>query len=339
MSKISGRKVVSTLLSFILSVVIFFIGALSALSVGVLNENKLLKSVLCEQMYSGVRDNIISQAQTLAIPSGISEDIFSDIFTQDVIKTDVDNYFNSVIGEKTYSYDSTKLTAELIKAVEEDLKNDGIKDTSEYRDDIEFFAEEVVIVYERTIEINYLNYYTQIRKLIVPYIPYAYAVLFVLVIIIVLVLFKLYRFKLIHKVERALAYALGGGAIMICAPALFMRFWGIYKRLQLSPEYIYNIFVDYVSSCLACFEIVSAIVLALCILFVVLSIVHRKKVKQRYLNSLRAERLYRHSDAYDDGEDFESYAQPRLVNKDSFQKQAQEYSHYKKYGEEQNTED
>ena len=330
MSKISGKKIVLTILAFILSLMLFTVGALSSTLLGALNSS-LLKNVLdSDYVYSGVREKAINSAQAYAIPSGISEDIFETIFSEETVKKDVKEYFEAAISGTAYEYDNASIKAQTAAAVKEDLKDDGIEDLTPYSDDIDEFSEKIAATYEDIIEINYFNYYYQIRSLIIPYTPYVFAGVVVFAAIIVLLLFKLYNFKLVHKVERGLSFSFGAAALMTAAPALFMQVWEIYKKVQLTPEYIYRAFVEFVSKSLYMFEIVAAIFLAISITLAFMSEIHRRKAKEKYQNYLRNSRSA-YYDSFDDGDDFEQYESPKLI-KDSFgSTTAQEYKHYKKY--------
>lgn len=289
--KASSRRTFQHILSFLLAIVVFVVGLSATVLFGFFNNRAVKQSFQTVSYYNGVRDSIISQCQYISTSSAIDNGIYDEVFTTKVISDDVKDYISSVLSGKEYNNNFSDINSALKNRITQNLQSKGYKVDSETEAKIDRFCYDVLQKYQLAVTVPFLNYFFTIKSALNTVI-YILAIFATLVIIATtFVMLALYRFKVIHKTFRMLAYSFISGGLMLFVSSLYCDLSGIAKSINIRPDYIQNAIQDYFTfgTSFAYFVAVTLIVLGT--IFAIASEVLREKVKHNYF--LRLEDNFR----------------------------------------------
>lgn len=289
--KASSRRTFQHILSFLLAIVVFVVGLSATVLFGFFNNRAVKQSFQTVSYYNGVRDSIISQCQYISTSSAIDNGIYDEVFTTKVISDDVKDYISSVLSGKEYNNNFSDINSALKNRITQNLQSKGYKVDSETEAKIDRFCYDVLQKYRLAVTVPFLSYFFTIKSALNTVI-YILAIFATLVIIATtFVMLALYRFKVIHKTFRMLAYSFISGGLMLFVSSLYCDLSGIAKSINIRPDYIQNAIQDYFTfgTSFAYFVAVTLIVLGT--IFAIASEVLREKVKHNYF--LRLEDNFR----------------------------------------------
>lgn len=289
--KASSRRTLQHILSFLLAIVVFVVGLSATVLFGFFNNRAVKQSFQTVSYYNGVRDSIISQCQYISTSSAIDNGIYDEVFTTKVISDDVKDYISSVLSGKEYNNNFSDINSALKNRITQNLQSKGYKVDSETEAKIDRFCYDVLQKYQLAVTVPFLSYFFTIKSALNTVI-YILAIFATLVIIATtFVMLALYRFKVIHKTFRMLAYSFISGGLMLFVSSLYCDLSGIAKSINIRPDYIQNALQDYFTfgTSFAYFVAVTLIVLGT--IFAIASEVLREKVKHNYF--LRLEDNFR----------------------------------------------
>lgn len=289
--KASSRRTFQHILSFLLAIVVFVVGLSATVLFGFFNNRAVKQSFQTVSYYNGVRDSIISQCQYISTSSAIDNGIYDEVFTTKVISDDVKDYISSVLSGKEYNNNFSDINSALKNRITQNLQSKGYKVDSETEAKIDRFCYDVLQKYQLAVTVPFLSYFFTIKSALNTVI-YILAIFATLVIIATtFVMLALYRFKVIHKTFRMLAYSFISGGLMLFVSSLYCDLSGIAKSINIRPDYIQNALQDYFTfgTSFAYFVAVTLIVLGT--IFAIASEVLREKVKHNYF--LRLEDNFR----------------------------------------------
>ena len=285
---ISIRRIIHHILSFVLTILIFLMAVSASTVTGFLNDSAIKQAVENQDFYKSVREDVIVQCQSLATPSMIDEDLFYTVFTKEKIAQDVKSYLAAGVDGKEYEFDLTELQADLEQAIEEDLKNSGFNIDSSLKKDITTFSDEAMSIYRKAITISYIGSYAELKGTARPIAVLVFIAAFVLVISLVFLMIAMYKFKVVHKTIRMIAYALGGSGLMVLFVSVYFKLRNIGSGLQIVPKYLYDAMHRYIQYGLNTYIFAAVILLIFSISLAFVSEALRVRVKRNYFARLEA---------------------------------------------------
>jgi len=80
-----------------------------------------------------------------------------------------------------------------------------------------------------------------------------------------------------HLTLRYYAFSFGAAALMLIAAPLALRIWGVYHRLAIGQEFIYDFVVTHIERSITSFLLVGALFIVLYLIFITISTILQKK--------------------------------------------------------------
>ena len=287
MPTISVRRIVHHILAFVLTMLIFLMAGSMSTITGFLNNSALKKAVENQDFYADLRQNIVNQCQSVAIPSMIDEDVFYNIFTKEKIAEDIKAYIAAGVEGKNFDFDLDELKQTTKDEITKYFRDQHISLSTQQKD-LEKFAEEVLEIYRTNITISYIDSYAQIKGSAKPIAVILFVVSFVLVIALLFFMIAIYRFKVVHKTIRMFSYALGGAGLILTGLFSYFKIAKIGSGLQIFPEYLYNAMQRFIQNGLSTYIFAGVILMIFALALAFVSESLRSRVKKNYFARLEA---------------------------------------------------
>ena len=224
----------SSVLSFLLSVLLTFASYLSGVYVGGLNPAFILDDLNKSGYYESVQKYFYDTAESLTLPSGLPTEVTEGIAPLEYVYQEVQNYVNI---EAYLEEENLVLTAE-----QQQNKTDYIK----------MITDEFV----QDAKVPFLHYFVKIKDIGVKVMKIALPALLVLSAACIFLLIRMQRFK--HRGVRFITYSTIAATFMSGLPPLIALLNGFYKRINLEPEYFYLFVSTYIERALMCIAIIGA---------------------------------------------------------------------------------
>ena len=289
--KASSRRTFQYILSFMLAVVVFVVGISATALFGFFNNRAIKQSFQTVSYYNGIRDTVINQCKYLSTPCAINKGIYDEVFTTKVISDDVKGYISSALTGKDYEFNFSDINAALKSRITSDIKSKGYKIDSAMEAKIDRFCYEALQKYQLATTVPFLSYFFAAKSALNTAI-YILAIFATLVIIATtFVMLAVYRFKVVHKTFRMLAYSFISGGFMLLASSLYCDLSSFVQDINIRPAYIYNAIQDYFTFGISFAYFVAVTFIIVGGIFAVTSEVLRERVKHNYF--LRLEDNFR----------------------------------------------
>lgn len=241
-----STRLVSLILSWMLSVFLALTVILSAVSMGFLNRDFLVERFCTEEYYENIRTYFYDTVNRKIFSTGISaeEALGEDVSVQQ-IERDITEYVNTVFEQGIATMDTTELSAKIVENLKEYMQKNGIEETEENLAEIHILSEDLCEQYAELTALPFLSYYVNVIELFEQYRSIVFGVCGGVILFIMFLLLCLYpqdRFE----VCRYYIYALTAALLMGGVIPVWVLATGIHRRLNLSPEYFYLLIVDFV---------------------------------------------------------------------------------------------
>lgn len=289
--KTSARRTIQHIISFVLAIVIFFMGASTIMLMGFLSNRSVKQAFLKQEYYYGIQDTILTHCKYYSVPNSLSSDIFEDVFTTQVIADDVRAYVDATIKGKQYEFKLDNLNKSLKSAVVKDLTSRGIEITSDLDDQIDEFCTRTLNEYKLAVTIPYSEYFFMVKSSTNALLAILDIFLVLVIAGTVFILLAIYRFKVVHKTLRMLAYSFISGGFMILASSLYFRLSGFVQNINIRPLYLYDALQNYVQYGVSFAYFFSVVLIIISVILAISSEVLRERVKRNYF--LRLEDNFR----------------------------------------------
>ncbi len=263
-----GQIVICTIVSFILSVFLTMSCYISGLLLGMFNTEIIIDALDNGTYYDDIIAYTINESENISILMGLPNEVYEEVFTVTETRTEVHKFVNSTIEGNDYTPATDKAKNRLVDNVNKYVVEGGYEINDEQQKNVDDFATKVCDVYGESMKIPFFKYFVSVRDVVSDVIVIALPILIVLSIAAVIVLIKAQKWA--HKGLRYVSYATIASAIMTAGLPIYMLSQGIYKRISISPKYVYNFLVAYVDKSLSAFLWVSA---ALAIISMILMVV------------------------------------------------------------------
>ncbi len=267
---------VSVILSYILTVLLTVIGYLTCVSLGLFRSDLILECAEHTSYYQNVYDDLVEKCVSLGKPMMLPEETFQDIFTASDIREDVKKAYYARLGNHSHTPDTSKIRAQLMNNIEQFAKEEEIEISEEQEKTIDSFVTVIEKEYTESIEIPFISYYIAFRSMYNRFFIILICVFAVLAIADILLLLKSHKYK--HRSVRYITYANLASAILTGGTSLAVFIWGGYKRLNIRPEYFYNLVVDMVNRSLYYFMYAGIFFIVASVVLILLTVQLKKKV-------------------------------------------------------------
>lgn len=244
--KNSIQAVTNAIFGFFLTVVLTLSLITATLASTVLNRNFIVTQFSSASFCQGVMDSVIDNALNLGIPSQIGEEELTGVFEYEKVQNDITMYMVKSFEGITYAVDTSAMAQKLTENINKAIVGDGVELTPEINKQVGVFVSQVMADYTSAVSFSFVSYLVKavslFNKILLPLC--VGLVVAILVLVGLIVVFN----KYMHRSLRQINYSIMAAALTGLIASMFCIISGIYTRVQLSPEYFYNMFVKYIST-------------------------------------------------------------------------------------------
>lgn len=284
MSKNKNNKTstfwISTIIAFLLSIFLTMASYLGGIYYGVFNKDIIIDSMNDGTFYNDIIDYTVNKASSLAIPMGLPETVFEDVFTFDETYNEAKAYITTNLAGNDYTPDTSNAVSRLVININKYLESQGYTITDEQENNIVTFAKTVAEEYSNNLTIPYFKYFVNVRNLFGKLAIVGLPILAVFSAFAIFLLFRLHKWA--HRAMRYLAYSTIATALMTAILPALLLIGGIYKRISITPEYFYKFIVSYISRSLYTFMYFAALLAAISVILIVIISFRRKALTQSH---------------------------------------------------------
>jgi len=266
-------KIICTILSFLLAIVITMFSYLTGLYLGLFNMNNLVDSMDAD-FYGRINEYIRKEAVNIAIPYGVDRTVFDDVFTMDITSVQASNKLKAQLKNENYIVNTSDIEQKIRENIDKFVTSNGYTLTSEQKSSVDTLVQEVCSIYTEALSIPYMQQFARINSTFNKYITIGLIITFIMIIIDIIILFFINKYA--HRCFRYIVYATLAAAIMTAFLPIWALTNGFYKRIFISVEYVYTFFVNYLHNSIMIFIYISALLLAVSAALLILIWYRRK---------------------------------------------------------------
>lgn len=270
MRKSSNRAVICMIGSLLLAIFVSIMAILLSVKLGFASNNSIMNSMNKVDYYEMVYEDFMEKCESLAIPNGLSEEVFEGVVSVEQIRSDGNSYLEAELNSTTFEINidayKQKLTDNIYAYVEKnDLTVDG-----DMEEIVQEFSDEIMDYYVDIIRLPYAATIGAIFRTISDYFPYVFIAMLVLALGTIWILVKQNPQKK-NRIFRYLAYSTMSGAISTLVIPIFCMVTRFYKRLHIYPEYMYKFIVKYIEEGIHIMTVIGGILFVTAIVMICLS--------------------------------------------------------------------
>lgn len=277
-----GQKVVSVIVAFLLSIILTLLCYIFCVYFGMFNVRAVTNAINT----SGYCQNIVEYSEKssaeAAIPMGLPESVFVDIFDVTETRTEAHNYITASVEGHDYQPDTSAAKERLINSIHAYVQESGAELTDETKANADKFADEIMTAYAKNIKIPFFNYFVMVKNAVMGLIYIAIPVLLILSVAAIVILIRMHKW--LHRALRYISYSTIAVSLMTFILPAYLMADGIYKRISISPEYVYNFLVKYIDNSLSTFFVMSGVFAAISAVLIVAIYIKRKKLEEKSRN-------------------------------------------------------
>lgn len=245
------RRLVSLILSFLLALCITSFLVLVGCKVGVFNTSVLLSQLNKTNYYENISNAIRENVGDIVRPTGLPESVLEGVIDDDRVYLDAKATIEASLENKKYQVDMTYLEQTFTKNIDAYIRRENKLSNASTQAGLKKLLNEIKEEYIRLLDFPFIKYFVKYQAMYEKIFLPAAAGLLVVIIILCFVLIKMQRWA--HRGIRYISYATLASAIMTGILPLIIQLSGAYKRINISPKYLYNLLMGVISSDLAVF--------------------------------------------------------------------------------------
>lgn len=267
--------VICVIVSFILSLFITLITYMLATYFGLFNKALLLDAMNKSSFYESVNLYTAKQAEDLAIPAGLDESVFDEVFSEKVTYKEGKAYLISTLNGENYSIDTSFVKKQLTININKFISDQGFGEEDYDQENVDAFVDKICSIYASNLSVPYLSYYKGITDMFTEVILWGIPILAALCILGFLFLIKLNKW--FHRALRYIAYSFLAASLMVSLMPAFLISTKKYQYLNISPAYVNRLLSRYIGQSLYTYLYSAFVLLAAGL--VIISIIYYKRQK------------------------------------------------------------
>lgn len=269
MNQIS-RNIPRWILAFVGSLLLFAIGALVCIRLTLFNQNFMIKQVHEAKYIETIRKDVTESIQDLGRGSNIPPEVLSDVVTEKMVATNVENYIRGIYQDVPFQLQGEdQIKENIMSNVQQYAQQQNIPIDEGTQKNLENLANTATKNFSSYIEIPYLMSYGQkvmSFKSSLTLILLVVGASFVLIFTLLLLMVKLKH----QRVRWSSITFLGAGLMLVVLPAI-IYFSGVINRLGITSEGLYRFVTSYVTTFDLSFVFVGLAAIAIAVLLVIIS--------------------------------------------------------------------
>lgn len=148
------KTILSIILSFLLIILIAIILATNILENKILNKNYVLSKLDETEFYLQISREVENGFENYIYQSGLPEDTIKDLFTDDIIKEDVNSLINKVYDGTDIKLNSEKIRENLDTKINIYLESENKKMNNQGKENIKKFEDLIVNEYTKNVNVS-----------------------------------------------------------------------------------------------------------------------------------------------------------------------------------------
>lgn len=264
------RNIPRWILAFIGSLLLFAIGALVCIRLTLFNQNFMIKQVHDAKYIETIRKDVTESIQDLGRGSNIPPEVLSDVVTEKMVATNVENYIRGIYQDVPFQLQGEdQIKDNIMSNVQQYAQQQNIPIDEGTQKNLENLANTATKNFSSYIEIPYLMSYGQkvmSFKSSLTLILLVVGASFVLIFTLLLLMVKLKH----QRVRWSSITFLGAGLMLVVLPAI-IYFSGVINRLGITSEGLYRFVTSYVTTFDLSFVFVGLAAIAIAVLLIIIS--------------------------------------------------------------------
>ena len=264
------RNIPRWILAFIGSLLLFAIGALVCIRLTLFNQNFMIKQVHDAKYIETIRKDVTESIQDLGRGSNIPPEVLSDVVTEKMVATNVENYIRVIYQDVPFQLQGEdQIKENIMNNVQQYAQQQNIPIDEDTQKNLENLANTAAKNFSSYIEIPYLMSYGQkvmSFKSSLTLLLLVVGASFVLIFTLLLLMVKLKH----QRVRWSSITFLGAGLMLVVLPAI-IYFSGVINRLGITSEGLYRFVTSYVTTFDLSFVFVGLAAIAIAVLLVIIS--------------------------------------------------------------------
>lgn len=266
---LNSVKIISIILSFFISFLLFITLSLTVVNQTILNVNYCISSMEKTDYYDMLSSGIESQLKYYSAASGFSEDVFDGTVDTKELTENVNGSVNALYTGNKVKINTSSLEKNLRNNFISYANNNNIVITNDISTSIDELVSECITTYEKYISVSILSYISPFIIKATNIVPKIIIGLLILIVILFAAILMINKRK--YRAIRNYIYAVSGSAMMLAALPLVYFISGKIYKIGLSFKPIYDLVVYYVNNIFIDFIKYSAL---LCLVVAVLSVIY-----------------------------------------------------------------
>lgn len=235
------KKIISYVLSFILSLCIAALLFLVGIKIGVFNSSIITSQLNKTNYYSELSDTMYDNAADLLRPTGLPEEVLEGVIDDNRMYIDAKNSIEAAFRGKEYTADTSYLEDAFKTNIQNYIEENNLEANEETEEGLQTLTAQIVEEYNSLIEFPFVDYYIKYQAMYNKIFVYGIIIMLILILIICVALISMQHWA--HRGVRYISYGVLAAAIMVCVAPLCIKISGVYKGLNISPRNMYNLLV------------------------------------------------------------------------------------------------
>lgn len=147
-----AKTIINIILSFLLIFIIISIIALNLVSTKILDKNHMLAKLAETEFYLQVSREVQNGFEKYIYQSGLPEDIINDLYTEEMITSDVNSIIDYIYEGKEITTSQDKVKETLDTKINQYLQSQGKNKTTQIQDNIAKFENLIATEYKNNIQ-------------------------------------------------------------------------------------------------------------------------------------------------------------------------------------------
>lgn len=241
LNKRNTKKQVSNLFAFCLTLLFFLLYVCMGFTFGVFNQKNISNKLNESRYYKEVYKEITKNAEAIVQKAGFSTTILKNAITLENVHVEGNNYIKMVQAGKEPQIKTGKQNDRIKSNLKLYLDEKNIQQTDQFNSKVNQMIFNIDAEFQNSISLPFVRYMTKYRGQFQDLMKIIFPVLLLLISILCWFLVRMHRHR--HHGLRYIACALIASSTMIVSATIYLLLSGIYRKLDINPEY-YQSFIN-----------------------------------------------------------------------------------------------
>jgi len=237
-NKTTLKNVLTILIAFVLFLCLAVV-SMAISSYVMLVENSIVTNDSYISSYtSSAKGELQRKLNDMTLPANIPPSVINNIFSSDDLRKDITNYIEKGMEGENYSFETTYIKINMDKNLAKYLKDNSLQINDEQRENYTNFKNDVCRMYEDTLKISYVEYYSNHKSDIKTTFWTVVVVGFVLAIVAMFSILKIQTWA--HRFVKCVIFVTIALTLFFAIVPSIVLLKDTYSDIMIEPEYFYE---------------------------------------------------------------------------------------------------